>query len=54
MYVYGYKSTPCGAKARLQLLLENSNSKKGHNYVKKLRVTCPTIIGSPFDSKQLV
>ena len=24
-----------GAYARLQLLLENSKSKKGHNYVKK-------------------
>ena len=48
-------STTCGANARLQLLLENSMSKKGHNYVKKnLRATCPTGMGSPFDSKQLV
>ena len=43
------------ANARLQLLLENANSKKLYNYVKKtLRVTCPTGMGSPFDSKQLV
>ena len=40
-----------GANARLQLLLENSKSKKGHNYVKKiLRVTCSTNMASPFDS----
>ena len=44
-----------GAKPWLQLLLENSKSKKGHKYVKKyLRVICPTGMGSPFDSKQLV
>ena len=54
-YMKRNKNTPCSANARLQLLLENSKSKKGHNYVKKsLRVTCPTGIGSPFDSKQLV
>ena len=41
-----------GANARLHLLLENYKSKKGHNFVKKiLRVTCPTGMGSPFDSK---
>ena len=40
---------------RLQLHLENSTSKKGHYYVKtNLRITSPTGIGSPFDSKQLV
>ena len=45
----------CFANAQLQLQLENSMSKKGHNYVKKnLRVTCPTGMGSPFNSKQLV
>ena len=44
-----------GANARLQLLLENSKLKKGHNYVKRnLRTTSPTGVGSPFDSKQLV
>ena len=49
------KSTACGANARLQLLLENSKLKKGHNYVKtNLRATCPTGMGSPFESKQLV
>ena len=48
-------STTCGANARLQLLLENSKSKKGHNYVKNvLRVTYSTCMGSPFDRKQLV
>ena len=34
-----------GANARLQLLLENSKSKKGHNYIKTRNVTvcnkCP-------------
>ena len=40
-----------GANARLQLHLENSKSKKGHNYVKKyIRITSPTGMGSPFDS----
>ena len=40
-----------GAKARLQLLLENSKLKKGHNYVKNiLRITSPTGMGSPFNS----
>ena len=29
------KNTECGANARLQLLLENSKSKKWHNYVEK-------------------
>ena len=44
-----------GANARLQLHLENSKSKMGHNYViKKLRITSPTEMGSPFDSEQLV
>ena len=33
---------------------QNSMLKKGHNYVKNLRVTCSTGMGSPFDSKQLV
>ena len=37
----------------LQLLLENSKSKKGHNSVKKNR-GLPSGMGSPFDSKQLV
>ena len=40
-----------GANARLQLLLENSKSKEGHNYAgKKLRITSPTGKGSPFNS----
>ena len=44
-----------GANTRLQLLLENSKSKKGHNYVeKKLRNIPLTVMGSPLDSKQLV
>ena len=44
-----------GCGTRLQLLLENSKSIRGHNYVKKmLRVTCPTGMGFHFDSKQLV
>ena len=38
------RKAPHGStSAWLQLLLENSKSQKGHNYVKKiLRVTCPT------------
>ena len=41
-----------GANARLQLLLENSKSKKGHNYVKMiLRVTSPIGMGYPFQRK---
>ena len=48
------KSTACGADAWLQLLLENSKTKKGHNYIKKvLKVTCQSGMGFPFDSKQL-
>ena len=47
--------TGVGANACLQLLLENSKTKKGHNYVKKImRVTCPTGMVFPFDGKQLV
>ena len=38
-----------GAKAWLQLLLENYKSKKGHNYIKKIRITSPTGMGSHFD-----
>ena len=38
----------------LQLLLENFNSKKGLKYVRKLEGYCPTGLGSPFDSKQLI
>ena len=38
-----------------RLLLENLKSKRGIIMSKKtLRVTCPTGMGSPFDSKQLV
>ena len=48
------KSNACGANARLQLLLENSKSKRGITMSKKLRVTCANAMGSPFDSKQLV
>ena len=40
-----------GANAQLQLLLEASKSKKGHNYIEKnLRIASPTDMGSPFDS----
>ena len=43
------------ANAQLQLLLENSKSKKGCNYVKRnLRITSPSGLGSSFDSKQPV
>ena len=43
------------ANVQLQRHLENSKSKKGHNYVQKnLRITSPTGTGSPFDRKQLV
>ena len=43
-----------GANTQLQQLLENSKTIKKHNYVKKnLRITSPTGMGSPFDSKQL-
>ena len=42
------------ANAPLQLHLENSKLKKRHNYVKNLRITSPTSMGSPFDSEQLV
>ena len=40
-----------GANAQLQLLLESSMSKKGGiTMSKKLRITSPTGMGSPFDS----
>ena len=41
-----------GANTQLELLLENSKSKKRQS--KNLRVTCPTGMGSHFDNKQLV
>ena len=41
-----------GANARLQLLLENSKTKEGDNYV-KIRLTCPIGLDSLVDSKQL-
>ena len=37
----------------LQLLSENSISKKDHNHVKIFWITSPADMGSPFDSKQL-
>ena len=38
----------------IRLHLENSKSKKGHNFVKKnWRIISATGIGSPFDSEQL-
>ena len=40
--------------ARLQLLLENSKSKKVHNYDKKIEDYLPYRYGFPFESKQLV
>ena len=43
-----------GANARLQLHLENSESKTGHNYVKKMRISSSTAMGSLFDSEELV
>ena len=43
-----------GANAWLYLHLENSKSKKGHNFVKKFwRIISPTGMGSPFDSERL-
>ena len=37
-----------------EFLHENSKSKKGHNFVKtNCRITSPTGVGLPFDSKQL-
>ena len=39
----------------IRLHLENSKSKKGHNFVKKnWRTISPTGMGSPFDSEQLL
>ena len=44
-----------GGNARLQLHIENSKSKEGHNYVqKKFEDYRPTGMGSHFDSEQLV
>ena len=46
-----------GANAWLQLILENSKSKKLRGITmlkKKLRITSSTSLGSPFDRKQLV
>ena len=41
-----------GATTQLQLLLENSKLKKGHNYVKKmLSITFPTGRGSLLTSQ---
>ena len=37
----------------IRLHLENSKSKRGHNFVKKWRITSPTGMGSPFNSEQL-
>ena len=38
----------------IRLLLENSKSKKGHNFVKKKwRISSPTGMGSPFNSEHL-
>ena len=51
---YFYKSTACGANVRLHLLIENSRSKKGHNYVKNNLSYLPYWYGFPFDGTQLV
>ena len=53
-YPYMVTRAPhAGANARLKLHLENSKSKKGHNFVKKTwRITSPTGMSSPFDSEQ--
>ena len=38
-----------------KFLHENSKSKKGHNFVKKNgRITSPTGMGSPFESKTTI
>ena len=37
----------------IRLHLENSKSKKGHNFVKKWRITSPIGVVFPFDSEQL-
>ena len=40
---------------RLQLHLENSKSKKGHNFVEKnWKIISPTGMGSPFDNEHIV
>ena len=54
-YINITRAPHAGANNPLQLHLENSKSKKGHNWVKKnLRIISPTGTGSPFNSKQLV
>ena len=40
-------------KRDIRLHLEDSKSKKGHNFVKKLENYSPTGMGSPFDSERL-
>ena len=46
-------SSPFDSKD-FRLHLENSKSKKGHNFVKKnWKITSPTGISFPFDSEQL-
>ena len=48
------KAPHAGANARLQVLLENSKSKKGHYLVQKMRITPLTGMDCPFDGKQLI
>ena len=38
---------------KIRLHLENSKSKKGHTFVKKKRITSPTVMDFPFGSEQL-
>ena len=38
----------------IRLHLENSKSKKGHNYVKKFEDYSPTGMSFPFDSEELL
>ena len=38
----------------IKLHLEISKLKKGHNFVKKWRITSPTGMSVPFDSEQLL
>ena len=44
-----------GGRGGCSCILENSESKKEHNFVQKnWRITSPNGMGSPFDSKQLL
>ena len=52
--IYWTRAPHADANAWLQLHLVNSKSKKGNNYIKILRITTATGMGSPFDSECLI